>query len=201
MGQSAKSRPVLRERKNLQISAACALELSLFETDLGWFGVWGADGKVVSLCFGHVSADEVRRDGDRSPSNDAQFGTALRRDWAPALRRRLVQFASGARVDFSNVDVSLPPLSEFQRQVVMALRRVRYGQTVSYGRLAELAGYPGAARAVGSVMAANRVPIIIPCHRVVAAGNRLGGFSSPLGVQMKRQLLDLEAQGLLVSQT
>ena len=65
------------------------------------------------------------------------------------------------------------------------------GHTVTYGELATRSGTPGAARAVGSVMARNRVPVVIPCHRVVAAGG-MGGFSAPNGLQLKQRMLNLE---------
>ena len=67
------------------------------------------------------------------------------------------------------------------------------GETVSYAELAGRAGSPNAARAVGGVMAGNRVPLLVPCHRVVGAGGRLGGFSAPTGVELKKRLLALEA--------
>jgi methylated-DNA-[protein]-cysteine S-methyltransferase len=195
MGQSAKSVVALQLRKNPRRPETAAFDLSLFATDLGWFGVWGIQGKVVSLCFGHVSADEVRRDSERLTCEIIETKPVAEHDWTPDLRRRLQQFAAGLRVDFAAVEIKLPPLSDFQNRVVAAVRRVSYGETVTYGQLASKAGFPGAARAVGSVMAANRIPIIVPCHRVVAAGNKLGGFSSPRGVQMKQRLLDMEAQG------
>ncbi|MFO0919488.1 MAG: MGMT family protein, partial [Planctomycetaceae bacterium] len=67
---------------------------------------------------------------------------------------------------------------------------------LSYGEVAANVGCPGAARAVGTVMAGNRLPLIIPCHRVIAAGGKLGGYSSPRGPGLKRWLLDLEQAGL-----
>jgi methylated-DNA-[protein]-cysteine S-methyltransferase len=74
------------------------------------------------------------------------------------------------------------------------VRRIRFGQTHSYGELASLVGSPRAARAVGSVMAKNRTPLVVPCHRVLASRGAIGGFSAMDGVHMKRRLLDLEAQ-------
>jgi methylated-DNA-[protein]-cysteine S-methyltransferase len=88
-------------------------------------------------------------------------------------------------VDLSSVD------NEFQRQVLTTLRkRVGPGKTISYGELAEAVGHPGAARAVGTVMAQNPVPIVVPCHRVLAAGGKLGGYGG--GLEMKHGLLQLE---------
>jgi methylated-DNA-[protein]-cysteine S-methyltransferase len=89
-------------------------------------------------------------------------------------------------VDLSGIDAGFP------RTVYETLRRdVGWGETVSYGELAEMAGRPRAARAVGNAMSRNPVPIVVPCHRVVAAGGRIGGYG-PSGVPTKRFLLALE---------
>lgn len=89
-------------------------------------------------------------------------------------------------VDLSGIDAGFP------RTVYEVLRtEVCFGETVSYGELAEMAGRPGAARAVGNAMSRNPVPLVVPCHRVVAAGGRIGGFG-PSGVVTKRFLLALE---------
>jgi methylated-DNA-[protein]-cysteine S-methyltransferase len=95
-------------------------------------------------------------------------------------------------VDLSAVD------APFLRAVYETLHRdVDFGETVSYGELAEMAGRPGAARAVGNAMSRNPVPIVVPCHRVVASGGRVGGYGSS-GVETKRFLLALEGVELRV---
>ncbi|MGZ6887542.1 MAG: methylated-DNA--[protein]-cysteine S-methyltransferase [Acidimicrobiia bacterium] len=115
----------------------------------------------------------------------------------PRVRRQLDAYFAGRRATF-DVAVELDPtgLSAFQRHVLETLRaEVPYGETVTYGELAELAGRPGAARAVGTAMSLNPVPFVIPCHRVVAA-NGIGGYGGgTAGVALKRALLDLEARG------
>ena len=73
-----------------------------------------------------------------------------------------------------------------------ALKRVPAGQTITYGELAKRAGYPGAARAVGSAVACNPLPVVIPCHRVVPASGGIGKYSAKGGVRRKRELLDME---------
>jgi methylated-DNA-[protein]-cysteine S-methyltransferase len=89
-------------------------------------------------------------------------------------------------IDLSRIDAGFP------RTVYETLRlEVGWGETVSYGELAEMAGRPRAARAVGNAMSRNPVPIVVPCHRVVAAGGRIGGYG-PSGVPTKRFLLALE---------
>jgi len=76
--------------------------------------------------------------------------------------------------------------------VLAVTKRLKYGETTTYGQLARDVGHPGAARAVGTVMSTNKFPIIIPCHRVLAAGGKLGGYTSPAGTDLKQRLLDME---------
>jgi methylated-DNA-[protein]-cysteine S-methyltransferase len=120
--------------------------------------------------------------------------TARDEELAENVVERLVRYAAGEPVDFSDVPVSLDHLSAFQRRVVKACRAIPCGDRRTYGQLAAAAGSPGAARAVGQVMAGNRMPLVVPCHRVVASGGGLGGFSAPQGLAMKRRLLALEQE-------
>ncbi len=90
-----------------------------------------------------------------------------------------------------DVKLDLTGYTDFQKKVVRAVRRIPRGQTASYGQVAAKVGSPRAARAFGTVMAQNRYPLIVPCHRVVAASS-LGGFSAPDGISLKRRLLKLE---------
>lgn len=108
------------------------------------------------------------------------------------LVRRLQRFAVGTVDTFGDVRLDVSGMTPFQRRVVAQARRIPYGSTLSYGELARRARAPRAARAVGSVMAQNRFPLIVPCHRVVGSSRRLGGFSAPCGVGTKRRLLRLE---------
>jgi methylated-DNA-[protein]-cysteine S-methyltransferase len=105
-----------------------------------------------------------------------------------AVRLRL--YFAGERDDFLDVELDLDGLTSFQRAVCDALRAVPYGETVTYGELAALAGHPNAHRAAGTYCAHNRFSIVVPCHRVVAAGG-VGSYGS-LGVSYKRRLLELE---------
>lgn len=175
-------------------AAADVPTLSIFPTNLGWFGVLGCNGRLIAVIAGHGSAAEVRRAAGDSAK--AAIGTPEFRedDWNVELRRRLEKYCLGDRIDFDDVPLELPRGTDFQSRVLKVVRRVRYGQTISYGELAEKAGYPRAARAVGSVMKSNRFPIVVPCHRVVAAGNKPGGYTSPQGISLKVRLLAMEAE-------
>ena len=168
--------------------------LSIFPTNLGWFGLLGRDSRLVAVWAGHISPAEVHRAAGASA--DSAVGTLdfCETDWNPELRHRLERYCLGDRIDFDDVPLALPRGTDFQMRVLKVVRRVSYGKTISYGRLADKAGYPRAARAVGSVMSSNRFPIIIPCHRVVAAGSKPGGYTSPQGISLKLRLLAMEAQ-------
>jgi len=127
---------------------------------------------------------------------DDERDVAIRRDWRPDDGRlehaavQLREYFNGERTTF-DLDLSLEG-TPFQQKVWAALREIPYGETISYGDLAARLGRPGAARAVGNANGRNPVAIIVPCHRVIAAGGGLGGYSA--GLERKRFLLDLEAR-------
>lgn len=108
----------------------------------------------------------------------------------PVLDRVLAHVA-GDLSDLRDIPVDLGDLPPFQRRALSALRDVPPGETVTYGGLAERVGSPGAARAVGGAVKANPAPIVVPCHRVVAAEG-LGGYSGGRGPPTKRRLLEIE---------
>ena len=110
--------------------------------------------------------------------------------------RRLQAYAAGNPDDFRDVPVDPGPESPFQASVWRHCRKIPIGQTLSYAELAAKAGSPGAARAVGNCMARNRIPLIIPCHRVVNANGSVGFYSAPGGARTKRRLLALESREL-----
>jgi methylated-DNA-[protein]-cysteine S-methyltransferase len=167
--------------------------LAVFPTNLGWFGLLGSADQLVWIQIGHASADEVRRAARRFVGHAADGRAPCETDWNPELRQRLERYTFGEPVDFADTPLELPDATDFQRRILKITRRIGYGKTMSYGQLAAKAGYPRAARAVGSVMSSNRFPIVIPCHRVVAAGQKPGGYTSPQGVSLKLRLLALEA--------
>jgi methylated-DNA-[protein]-cysteine S-methyltransferase len=107
------------------------------------------------------------------------------------LQRTLEQYFAGIAVDFSNIPIDIRDATPFRSEVWLAARDVAWGKTVSYAGLAQRMGRSaGAARAVGQALGANPIPIIIPCHRILAAGDSLGGFSA--GLEWKRELLCVE---------
>lgn len=165
----------------------------------------GEGDVLLRLTFGHSSPDAAlaalaKQLGLSSifslDATIADFRTESA-TWIGELAQRLQAYADGSRDDFRNVRLDLSGLSDFQRKVVERCRRIPFGQTMTYGQLAEQAGSPDAARAVGNVMAANPTPLVVPCHRVVAAGGKIGHYSAGEGRRTKLRLLETEgAEGV-----
>ncbi len=164
----------------------------IFPSELGWMGLVGSPRGVRYLTFGHSSAQRAANRLAESLGCDTKTGV-----WRPDLVARLQAFARGAADDFADVPVDLPHLTPFQQSVVRACRQIPPGETQTYAQLAAAAGRPAAARAVGNCMAANPVPLIVPCHRVVPSSGGLGGYSAPGGIRTKRRLLEKEASWAL----
>jgi len=133
------------------------------------------------------------RDRSRLLKTIRAAGDKPRRDdeVLPELRLFLENYFNGTPAAFTgSIDISWA--GPFGRKVLAQCHRIKPGQTLTYGRLAEKAGSARAARAVGSVMASNPTPLVIPCHRVVGANGVRGGFSAPGGLKTKLRLLSLE---------
>lgn len=173
--------------------------LAVLQSELGWMAFAVRDGMLCGLVFGHASAARASRGLCRVLG--ISEGGWLKRRIELGDERRIVErladalqrFAAGDWVEFRDVVLDERHLTPFGRRIVAACRRIPRGQTRTYGQLAAVCASPGAARAVGQVMARNRFPLVVPCHRVLGAGGSLGGFSAPQGLAMKRRLLALES--------
>ena len=119
-------------------------------------------------------------------------------DWVNEIVARAKRYFGGESIDFSDVPVDLGELNELSRRIYTTLRSFQWGTTTTYGALAKELGIEDweGARDVGQAMGKNQVPLIIPCHRVLAAGNKIGGFSAPGGVETKARMLELEGVAL-----
>lgn len=105
---------------------------------------------------------------------------------------QIEDYAAGEETDFSAVRLDLTGVPDFHRRCYDILLTIGWGKTTTYGDMARQLGDVGLSRAVGQAMGANPIPLIIPCHRVLAAGGRAGGFSAPGGTSSKRDMLALE---------
>ncbi len=166
-----------------------ATGFALFPTPIGTCGVAWSDAGVAGVQLPDSSA--------------AATGAGMARRFAGARAAappppvvaaivRMQALLDGVRDDLTSVELDLAGLAEFDRRVYAAARGIAPGETLTYGELAARIGVPAAARAVGRSLGANRFAIVVPCHRVLAAGGRPGGFSAPGGVRTKLRLLEIE---------
>lgn len=164
----------------------------LFETAIGLCGVaWNERG----LCAVTLPEKDAATTEQRLMKKGGSSGPAEPPPAMQAVIADIQTYLSGQKkVDFSAVTVDLTGIDDLRRRIYQALRGVEFGRTVTYGDLARSIGATDweGARDVGLAMGSNRMPIVIPCHRVLAAGGKLGGFSAYGGTKTKEKLLALE---------
>ena len=120
-------------------------------------------------------------------------------DWVQAVVRRVQRHLAGDLQDFADVPVAWPIVSEFQRAVYRHTLAITAGRTATYGAISKSRGLgPEGSRAVGTALGTNPWPLIVPCHRVIAANGKMTGFSSPGGIRTKTRLLALEGAELML---
>jgi len=169
---------------------------TLFETAIGWIGIAWSEAGLTRLQLPERSEAATERRLLAAIASDA--GPAPQRAAGDppaaiaALIEALLRYAAGEPVDFSDVPVDLAGVDPFRRAVYDAARKLGFGDTTTYGGLASAAGHAGLARETGEALGRNPVPVVIPCHRIVAAGGKLGGFSAPGGATTKARLLAME---------
>jgi methylated-DNA-[protein]-cysteine S-methyltransferase len=168
-----------------QASLSASLEFACFDTEWGWVAVMGSPG---GLCRTILPAP------DEGSAIDAitRGVTAIRQEAAfTEVKRALINYFKGEQVEFLfPIDPDLEGCTCFQRDVWEATLKIPYGQLRSYGWIAAEIGRGRAARAVGQALGANRLPIIVPCHRVIRSDGSMGGFSG--GLHWKKELIKLE---------
>jgi methylated-DNA-[protein]-cysteine S-methyltransferase len=161
----------------------------LFVTPIGACGIAWSDRGVVGVQLPEGSEAAVRARIRR------QCPEAREAPPPPAVRGAIdgiVALLGGEARDLSDVELDMRQVAPFHRRVYEAARAIPPGATLSYGEIAARLGEPGAARDVGSALGQNPFPIIVPCHRVVGAKGKLGGFSAHGGVKTKLRLLSIE---------
>lgn len=163
------------------------IKYTIFKTKWGYFGLAGIDNGLLRTCLPLSNSKNVESQLLRNFPNSRYESGLFKK-----ARQQIIAYFEGDCVDFRDTPLVLDGLGLFASRVLKACRGIRFGQIVTYGRLAEMAGKPSAARAVGRVMAQNPLPLIIPCHRVICANGGMGGFSGIGGVKLKERLLRLE---------
>jgi methylated-DNA-[protein]-cysteine S-methyltransferase len=164
---------------------------TLIETAIGFIGIAWSERGLTRLQLPARDREATERrllstiHGRAAESIDRPAAIA---DLVGMLQR----YGAGEAVDFSGVTVDLDGVDPFRRAIYDAARQLGFGETTTYGGLAEEAGYKGRAQDTGQALGRNPVPIVVPCHRILAAGNRIGGFSAPGGSATKERLLEME---------
>src|SRR6266700_923409 len=173
---------------------ADAQGFAIFETPIGACGIaWGPRG-ITSLQLPETTAQGTR--------------ARMRRRWAgltesvppPGVQRainRVMALLQGEAVDLGDIPLDLEAAPDFHRKVYEVARTIPPGQTMTYGEIAKKLGAPHESREVGQAMGRNPVAIIMPCHRVLGADGKMGGFSANGGVATKRRILEIEGAAAL----
>lgn len=163
---------------------------AVFETKSGTCAIaWSDKG----ICSFHLPGDETEQAERAICRRFAGAEHASPSAEIAAVIARVRAYFDGERSDFSDLPLDLSAQTDLYRQIYLATRRLGWGSTTTYGALAgELELGPAGAWTIGQAMAKNPIPLIIPCHRVLASGRKIGGFSAPGGSESKQRMLELE---------
>ncbi len=169
--------------------SAMPLAYTMVDTAIGPVGIAWNERGICRLAL-------PERDRERMESRFAARLEGARPGTPPAGVAEAIalikRYAEGEAIDFTDVAVDLGDADDFRLAIYAAARKLGFGQAVTYGALADAAGHPGKARETGEALGRNPVPLIVPCHRIHAAGGKIGGFSAPGGSSTKEKLLALE---------
>lgn len=160
------------------------MRFRVFDTALGWFAIGWTEVGISRVMLPGEAAERMReRLAAKGVEDDAGQGGVV---------ARIVAYAEGAEDAFQDLTLDLSGVSELQGRIYGHIRELGWGETTTYGAIARWLGDVALSRTVGTVMGQNPIPLIVPCHRVLAADGRTGGFSSPGGVRAKMEMLSLE---------
>ncbi|AZO51447.1 MAG: methylated-DNA--[protein]-cysteine S-methyltransferase [Mesorhizobium sp.] len=162
---------------------------AVLETVIGFTGIGWSETGLIRLCLPERSREAVER---RLFRHSGVSSSTDRPQWVMDLIAAIRAYAAGEDIDFSSVPVDLAGVDDFRLAIYDAARKLGFGETTTYGELAKRAGHQGLARETGAALGANPVPLVIPCHRILAAGGKIGGFSAPGGSATKEKMLAME---------
>ena len=167
-----------------------SLGFALFDTPIGTCGLTWSEAGIAGLQLPETTAAATRARVQR------RWPGVEERVPPPPVQRaidRVLQLLDDGKTDLRDIPLDLSAAPEFNRKVYEAARAIPPGQTMTYGEIAKRIGaLPQAARDVGAALGKNPVAIIVPCHRVLAANGRMGGFSATGGIDTKRRILEIE---------
>lgn len=169
------------------------MRFKLFETALGCCAIVWTDAGVAGMQLPEPDDARMRK---RLARRFPDAGEAHPPPAIDAAISGVITLFAGEPTDLSGVTLDTSALSEFQKSVYAIARMIPPGETLTYGAIAEQLGGKALAREVGETMGKNPFPVIVPCHRVVAANGRIGGFSAPGGTATKLKMLAIEGAAI-----
>ncbi|MFN3523180.1 MAG: methylated-DNA--[protein]-cysteine S-methyltransferase [Phenylobacterium sp.] len=168
---------------------SAAVGYSLFPTELGLVGIAWSEAAIVGVQLPEASEAAARaRLARRHPAAQESEPPPSVREAIEGVRRLM----AGEKPKLQDIELDYGAAPELHRRIYAVVRAIPPGRTMTYGEIARAVGEPHAAQAVGQAMGRNPCPILMPCHRVLGADGRIGGFSAPGGVSTKRRLLEME---------
>lgn len=161
------------------------MRFRVFDTAIGWFVLGWSEAGISRVILPGAEPEWLRErlEGQQGIEDDEGQGNVV---------ARIVAYAEGAEDAFQDLALDLSAVPDLNRRIYEHIRQLGWGETTTYGAIARWLGDVAMSRTVGTAMGRNPIPLIVPCHRVLATDGRTGGFSSPGGVQAKMQMLALE---------
>ena len=161
------------------------MRFRVFDTAIGWFGLGWTECGISRVILPGAEPDWLR---ERLSAKGGMEDHAGQVD----VVARIIAYAGGAEDAFQDLTLDLCAVPDLQRRIYEHIRQLGWGETTTYGAIARWLGDVAMSRTVGTAMGQNPIPLIVPCHRVLAADGRTGGFSAPGGVRAKMEMLSLE---------
>jgi len=163
--------------KNIEFDANLS-----FKSDLGWITVFSRADRIVQI--------EIIGSSNKGPCGNRVIPDFGKSKLLQSAKSKILDFISG-KSDSLDLDFDFDGTA-FQQSVWNQICKIKFGRTMTYSEIAEKIGSPGAARAVGTAVGSNPLPLLVPCHRVVSSGGKLSGFFAGEGIETQQQLLDIE---------
>ena len=172
--------------KNIEFDANLS-----FKSDVGWITVFSRGHKVVRI--------EIIGSSNKGPCGNRVIPNLGKSKTLVDAKKKILDYLAGKTpsldLDFEHHGTA------FQEAVWNQVSKIKFGRTMTYSQIAEKIGKPGAARAVGTAVGSNSLPLLVPCHRVVASGNKLTGYFAGEGIETQQQLIDLERAGKMAARS
>jgi len=164
-------------------------EYTIFKTRLGHFAIVARNENLIRTFLPGTEKQKLKTEILKLYPAAKLNPTLLKN-----IQQQIKDYFAGKKVNF-NIDITtaIKNLSDFSKAILKACSKIHPAQTLSYRQLANMANHPNAARAAGTALSRNPIPLIIPCHRIIKSNNQTGNFTAPTGTALKQKMLNLES--------